>query len=133
MTLDPLHSSSTKMARMISFLRTHKRILVFSLIVAYAAFRVAHPDEDGRFFDLFFIALLVMLIASQLFWIRRILDLDLGERLIPGKPGRAWLAVIAGAVYVFFFAYSLTHRGVANFLLPAMDLIGAPTGGCPAF
>jgi hypothetical protein len=40
-----------------------------------------------------------MLVASQLFWVRRILDL--GERFIPGKPRRDWLAVITGAVYLF--------------------------------
>src|SRR6266849_5673674 len=100
------------MASIIRFLRPHKRIIVWSLLFAYAAFRVVHPDEDGRFFDLFFLALLVMLIASQLFWIRR--TLDLGERFIPGKPRRAWLAVITGAVYLFFFAYSFTHFGVIH-------------------
>jgi predicted MPP superfamily phosphohydrolase len=106
------NSPGTKTASMISLLRAYKRIIVFLFIFAYAAFRVVHPDEDGRFFDLFFIALLVMLIASQLFWIRRILDL--GERFIPGKPRRAWLAVIASAVYLFFFAYSSTHLGVVH-------------------
>ena len=40
-----------------------------------------------------------MLVASQLFWVRRILDL--GERFIPGKPRRDWVAVITGAVYLF--------------------------------
>jgi hypothetical protein len=40
-----------------------RRVIVFLSIFAYAAFRVVHPDEDGSFFDLFFIALLVMLIA----------------------------------------------------------------------
>ncbi|HWY06263.1 MAG TPA: metallophosphoesterase [Candidatus Acidoferrales bacterium] len=90
----------------------HWRVIFFLLVFAWAAFRVVHPDEEGRFFDLFFIALPVMLIASQLFWIRRILDI--GERFIPGKPRRAWLAVITGAVYVFFFAYSFTHLGVIH-------------------
>jgi predicted MPP superfamily phosphohydrolase len=89
-----------------------RRVIVFLLIFAYAAFRIVHPDEEGRFFDLFFIALLVMLTASQLFWIRR--TLDLSERFIPGKPRRAWLAVIMGAVYLFFFAYSFTHLGVIH-------------------
>jgi len=90
----------------------HWRVIFFLLVFAWAAFRVVHPDEDGRFFDLFFIALLVMLIASQLFWIRGILDI--GERFIPGKPRRVWLALITGAVYVFFFAYSFTHLGVIH-------------------
>jgi uncharacterized protein len=54
----------------------------------------------------------VMLIASQLFWIRRVLDL--GERFIPGKPRRAWLAVIVGVVYLFFFAYSIRSFGIGH-------------------
>jgi predicted MPP superfamily phosphohydrolase len=102
----------TKTAGVISFLRAYKRIIIWSLVIAYAAFRVVHPDEDGRFFDLLFLAILVMLIASQLFWIRRVLDI--GERFIPGKPRRAWLVVITGGVYVFFFAYSFTHLGVIH-------------------
>jgi predicted MPP superfamily phosphohydrolase len=100
----------------------HRRVIVFLLIFAYAAFRVVHPDEDGRFFDLFFIALLVMLIASQLFWIRRILDL--GERFVSGKPRRAWLAVIACVVYLFLFVYSFTHSGVVH-LATMGHIIGA--------
>src|ERR1700752_4962125 len=90
----------------------HRRVIVWSLVFAYAAFRVVHPDEDGRFFDLLFLTILVMLVASQLFWIRR--ALDLGERFIPGKPRRAWLAVLAGRVYAFFFVYSFTHLGVLH-------------------
>ena len=69
------------MAKIVRFLRGYKRSIIWSVVVAWASFRVVHPDEDGRFFDLFFIALLVMLVASQLFWLRRILDL--GERFIP--------------------------------------------------
>ena len=66
----------------------------------------------GPFYFLLFFAILVMLIASQLFWIRRVLDL--GERFIPGKPRRAWLAVIAGVVYLFFFAYSFTSLDIRS-------------------
>jgi len=67
----------------------------------------------GPFYFLLFFTIFVMLIASQLFWIRRVLDL--GERFIPGKPRRAWLAVIAGLIYLFFLVYnygsleSVTH------------------------
>jgi hypothetical protein len=100
------------MRKIIRFLRAYTRVIVWLLVVAYAAFKVVHPDEDGRVLDLFFIAILVMLIASQFFWIRR--ALDLGEQFIPGKPRRAWLAVIAGAVYLFFFIYSFTHSGVVH-------------------
>jgi hypothetical protein len=73
---------------------------------------LVHPDEEGRFFDLFFIALLVMVVVSQLFWIRRVLDL--AERLTTGKPRRAWLAVLSGLIYLFFFIYSFTHLGVIH-------------------
>jgi predicted MPP superfamily phosphohydrolase len=50
------------------------------------------------------IAVLLIFIASQLFWIGRILDL--GERSIPGNPRRVWLAIIVVLVYLFFVIYS---------------------------
>ncbi len=50
------------------------------------------------------LAVLLILVANQLFWIGRIVDL--GERFIPGKPRRVWLAIIAGLVYLFVFTYS---------------------------
>jgi len=56
--------------------------------------------------------LFVLLIVSQLFWIR--LVLDLGERFIPGKPRRIWLAIIATIVYAFFCVYSYTHFGILH-------------------
>jgi uncharacterized protein len=88
-----------------------KRIIVFLLIFVYCAYPLTHP---GKFLSIRIAVrvIFVVLIASQIFWIRR--TLDLGERFIPGKPRRAWLAVIASAVYLFFFAYSATHRGVAH-------------------
>src|SRR6266849_7465352 len=98
------------MAEMIRFLQANKRVIVFGVVFAYSAFLFIHPDEDGRFIDLFFFGIRVIFVASQLFWIRR--ALDLGERFIPGKPKRAWLAVIAGIVDLFFFVYSFTHLGL---------------------
>jgi hypothetical protein len=53
-----------------------------------------------------------MLIASQIFWIRRILDL--GERFLPGKPRRRFLAIVAGLVYLFFFIYNFPSLESAN-------------------
>jgi predicted MPP superfamily phosphohydrolase len=97
---------------MISFLRAYKRVIIFSLVFAFSAFLLINPGELGRFYALLFFGILVMLIASQLFWIRRVLDL--GERFIPGKPRRAWLAVIAGVVYLFFFAYSFRSFGIGH-------------------
>jgi hypothetical protein len=58
--------SGTKMGRMLSFIRAYKRRIVSSLVFAYAAFLLIHPDEEGRAFDLIFFAVLVMLIGSQL-------------------------------------------------------------------
>jgi hypothetical protein len=97
---------------MISFLRAYKRAIIFSLAFAFSAFLLIHPGELGRFYALLFFAIFVMLIASQFFWIHRVLDL--GERFIPGKPRRAWLAVIAGVVYLFFFAYSFRSFGIGH-------------------
>ena len=50
--------SGTKMGRMLSFIRAYKRRIVSSLVFAYAAFLLIHPDEEGRAFDLIFFALL---------------------------------------------------------------------------
>jgi uncharacterized protein len=102
------------MATMITFLRAHKRVIVWSLVFACATFLLIRPDEFG---GLLFLGLLVMLIASQIFWIRRILDL--GERFIPGKPRRAWLAVVAGFVLLFFFAYWFPSSGIGHRPRPA--------------
>ena len=86
----------------------HWRAIILLLILALATFLIAYPDRGSPIFlvfDLFVIALLLIFIASQFFWIGRILDL--AERFIPGKLRRAWLAIIAGLVYSFFFTYSL--------------------------
>jgi hypothetical protein len=100
------------MARIISFLRAYKRAIIFSLVFAFSAFLLIQAGEFGRFYALLFSAIFVMLIASQLFWIGRVLDL--GERFIPGKPRRAWLAVIVAVVYLFFFAYSVRTFGIGH-------------------
>ncbi len=51
------------------------------------------------------IAALLIIIASQLFWLRRLIDL--GERFIPGRWGRAGLKVVVVATCLFFFAGNL--------------------------
>src|SRR6266446_980256 len=89
---------------MISFFRAHKRTITI-LFVVLCAFWLS-PRFDSEFL------LFVLLIVSQLFWIRR--ALDLGERFIPGKPRRIWLAVVATVVYVFFCVYSFTHFGILH-------------------
>jgi len=101
----------------------YKRVLAFSLSFAFCAYPLINPDK----FVLVGVALrviVVIFIASQFFWIRRILDL--GERFIPGKPRRTWLAVLAGTVYLFFFVYSFTHVGVVHLhVAPMGHLTGA--------
>jgi predicted MPP superfamily phosphohydrolase len=89
----------------------HKRVIVFLLVFAFCAYPLIAPDKFERVRVAVRI-IFVVLIASQIFWVRRALDLS--ERFIRGKPRRAWLGVIASAVYLLFFAYSATHRGVAH-------------------
>lgn len=93
-----------QMAKIIRFFKAYKRIIVFLLVFGYAAFLLIHPDEFGRALDLIFFALWVMFIASQFFWIRRVLDL--GKRFLPGKRRRTFLAVVAGLIYLFIFTCS---------------------------
>jgi len=81
-----------KMASIIRFLGTYKRVIVLLLIFAYCVFLLlADPGAFGASLNLIFFAILLIFIASQFFWIGRILDL--GERFIPGKPRRGWLAI----------------------------------------
>jgi predicted MPP superfamily phosphohydrolase len=127
-TIDSLYSSGAKMARMIRFLRAHKRVsvIIFSW-VAFCAFWLIPNWREGPFYFLFFSALFVMLIASQLFWVGHVVGL--GERFIPGKPRRAWLTFIASVVCLFFFAYNIgpwdnprgdsTHLRLRNLLIEA--------------
>src|SRR6266481_9543748 len=113
-------------ARMVSFptvyqrVVVHRRAIILLLILALATFLIAYPDRGSPIFlvfDLFVIALLLIFVASQFFWIARILDL--GERFIPGKPRRAWLAVMAGLVYSFVFLYSYPEWGLGHIIRAA--------------
>ena len=104
MTASP-HFFGTKMARMISFVRAHKRVIAFSL-VAFGAFWLAPSwGELGPLYFLLFFAIFVMLITSQLFWIRRVHEL--GERMIPSKRWRKGLDTIGLLVYLFLLAFNL--------------------------
>ena len=116
-----------KSASVAGFFKTYKRRIALSLTLAYAAFILVHPDEFGRMVDLGFFAFLVTLIASHLFWIRRVLDL--GERFIPSKARRAWRAVMVGlgCVYLFFLIYSF---GSLEYFMNAMP---PPERGRTAF
>src|SRR6266849_2809536 len=104
MTASP-HFSGTKMAKMIGFLRAHTRVITFSL-VAFGAFWLAPSlREAGPFVFLLIFTIFVMLIASQLFWIRRVREM--GKTLIPGKRWRRGLGAIGLLVYLFLLAFNL--------------------------
>ena len=91
-----------KMASIIRFVLAHKRVsvIIFSW-VAFCAFVLVPNWREGPFFFLFFSALFVTMIASQVFWIPRVVGL--AERFILGKAARACLRIIVGVVYLFFF------------------------------
>ena len=76
----------------------HWRAIILLLILALGTFLIAHAE----LFLLFVVALLF--IASQIFWIKRIIDV--GEWLLPGQPSRARVAIIVGLAYLFLIAYS---------------------------
>ncbi len=103
--IESLSFSGTKMATMISFFRAHKRVIVLSLIFAYTVFLLINPDEFGRFYALFFGAINVAFIASQVFWIRRVHEL--GKRLMPSKRWRWGLGAAGLIIYFFLLAYNL--------------------------
>jgi hypothetical protein len=98
-----------RVGRMVSFPTVYQRVvvhwraIVLLLILGFVALIVAPFDEFVPFMLILF-ALLLLFIASQIFWIGRILDL--GERFILGKPRRVLLAIIVGLVYLFVFAYN---------------------------
>jgi hypothetical protein len=57
------------------------------------------------FYFLLIFALFVMLIASQLFWIRRVREL--GNKMIPSKRWRNGLGAVGLLVYLFLLAFNL--------------------------
>jgi Calcineurin-like phosphoesterase len=95
------------MDRVINFLTAHKRVFAYLLallVVADAAFRLIHPSRFGRFYDMFDIVLTVLLIASQVFWIRRVRQL--GKALIASRRGRK---VVGAAALIIYFALLGNH------------------------
>ena len=82
----------------------HWRTIVLVLILARGAFYVIHPDGWGPFLDLFTLALLVIFIASQIFWIGR--AVNLGEWLLHRRVCRRRVAIGVVLAYLFVIAYS---------------------------
>ncbi len=103
--ITPPYFSGTKTARVISFLRAHKRLIAFTLVLAYAAFLLIEPIIDPRSDELYDGAVYLMLLASQLFWIRRVRDL--GKRLIASQRWRKALGTSGLIVYLFPWAFIL--------------------------
>jgi hypothetical protein len=91
----------------------HWRAIILLLILALATFLIAHAD----FFGLSLFALLLIFIASQFFWIGRLVDV--GARFIPGRPRRVWLAIMASLVYLFVFLYSYPEWGLGHVIRAA--------------
>ncbi len=92
--------------RTISFFRAHKQLSMIFVLWAILCSLILLPNwREGPFYLLFFSTLFLMLVASQVFWVVRLVDL--GERFIPGKPRRGWLTAIASVVCLFFFAYNI--------------------------
>jgi len=77
----------------------HWRTIVLVLILAPGAFYVIHPDELSLL-----LALLLIFIASQIFWIGRVVDL--GERLLRRRVCRRRVAMGVVLAYLFVVAYS---------------------------
>jgi hypothetical protein len=66
---------------------------------------------------LILLALLLIFIASQLFWIWRLVDVE--QRFIPGRPRRVWLAIMTVVVYLFVLLYSYPEWGQGHVIRPA--------------
>jgi predicted MPP superfamily phosphohydrolase len=105
-----------------SFLRSlrrviaHWRAIVLLLILPCVVFLVARFDEFPRF-DLILLALLLIFIASQIFWLGRLVDAE--ERFIPRKPRRIRLAIMTVVVYLFVCLYSYPEWGQGHIIRAA--------------
>ncbi len=77
----------------------HWRTIVLVLILAPGAFYAIHPDELSLL-----LAVLLIFIASQIFWIGRVVDL--GEWLLPRRVCRRRVAMGVVLAYLFVVAYS---------------------------
>jgi len=115
--------SKPQTARGSSFLQSllgrvvaHWRAIVLLLILACVVFLVARSDEFGHF-ELILLALFLIFIASQIFWIERLIYVE--ERLIPGRPRRVWLAIMTVVVYLFVFLYSYPEWGLGHVIRPS--------------
>src|SRR6266704_3603789 len=106
-----VYSIARRMAGMVSFPRlcqrviAHRRTIVLVLILAPGAFYVIHPDELSLL-----LALLLIFIASQIFWIGRVVDL--GEWLLPRRVCRRRVAMGVVLAYLLVVVFGLLDRVV---------------------
>jgi len=87
MTLPGLSKPQTGLGSFLRSLRrvvVHWRAIVLLLILACVVFLVSRSDEFGRF-ELILLALLLIFIASQIFWIGRLIYVE--GRFILEDPG----------------------------------------------
>ena len=84
-------------AKAISFIRAHKRVIIFFLVawIAFLFLWLIPNWSEGPFYIIFSSVMFVILAASQLFWIGRVSKL--GKRLISRKTwrigiSRGWFA-----------------------------------------
>jgi len=89
----------------------HWRAIVLVSILAPGAFFVIHPDELSLL-----LALLLIFIASQIFWIRRVVDL--GEWLLPRRVCRKRVAMAVVLAYLFVVRVQLPDHDRARTHLP---------------
>src|SRR5882724_9232878 len=94
----------------------HWRAIVLLLILPCVVFLEARFDEFARF-DLILLALLLIFIASQIFWLGRLVDV--GERFIPGRARRFWLVIMTVVVYLFVCVYSYPDLGLVHVIRAA--------------
>src|SRR5260370_2357121 len=95
----PARFCGAKRGRMIGFVRAHKRVITLSL-VAFGAFWLAPSwGEAGPLYFLLFFPIFVMLIISQLFWVRRVSEIR--ERMIPTTPWPQGLRAVGFLLSLF--------------------------------
>ena len=94
-------------AKAISFIRAHKRVIIFFLVawIAFLFLWLIPNFSEGPFYIIFSSVMFVILAASQLFWIGRVSKL--GKRLISRKTWRMGSAAAGLLIYAFLLAFNL--------------------------
>jgi hypothetical protein len=86
------------------------------LLLALAAFLIAR----GAFFELAATALVLHFVASQFFWLGRVVDVI--EWFSRGKSRRVWIVAFVAVVYLVVFIYSFPSTiGQGHTFRPAYD------------